>query len=96
MELILIILLGVFLIISILEGFMIRGFLKTEKFNKNERARGLTGREIESIRRKLDSVGISSISHGDIANLIKTFQLITLGAYQDKDPFIPADPYEDV
>ena len=81
-------------VVAVVEFIIIRGFLRTEKsINTNKH---LTGREIEEVRRKLSTVGLNGISKWDILNLIKTIRDTHLGTYVDEDPYVPADPYEDV
>ena len=88
------IILGIGTVIAIFEFFVIRGCLRVNKSSTEQKC--LTGREIEEMRRKLASVGLQSITIGDVFNLIKTIRDTNLGKYTDQDPYIPADPYEDV
>jgi len=96
LEIILFIIIFILVLLVLVEGIIIRGFLKTDKIDSEYKPAALTGREIEAIRRKLESIGMNAISRADVANLIRTFQLIVLGVYEDKDPYVPADPYEDI
>lgn len=93
-----IILYGVFpllSIVSVLEFIIIRGFIKTNAGSGVHKH--LTGREIEEIRRKLSLVGgLNAIAKDDVYNLIMTVRDTHLGTYVDEDPYIPADPYEDI
>ncbi len=91
---ILILVLALLLAVVVVEFFIIRGFLRGEKSSGKHEA--LTGREVELLRRKLASVGLRAITHDDVYNLIKTIRDTHLGKYVDKDPYIPADPYEDI
>ncbi len=56
----------------------------------------LTGREIEAIRRKIIHSGRQDLSYSGALSLVKTLQDIQLGAYEDTDPYVPADPYEGI
>jgi len=82
------------LVVAVLEFGIIRGFMRTERSSGGHRH--LTGREIEEIRRKLSTVGLAAVSEDDVSNLIMTIRDTHLGTYVDNDPYIPADPYDDV
>lgn len=86
-----------FFITTILLSLVIIGFMRTEKFIKdNYEQKVLSGVEIETIRRKVITAGVNSISNAEIYNLIYTIRQIFYGKYVDKDPYIPADTYDDV
>ncbi len=82
------------LLVSVLEFIIIRGFLRTEDSEGTHNH--LTGREIEEIRRKLSTIGLQAITVDEVFNLIMTIRDTHLGTYVDNDPYIPADPYDDV
>lgn len=82
------------LIGNIVQFIMLRGALKIEKLSGE--IIHLTGREIETIRRKLSTIGMQAITIGDVFSLIMTIRETHLGNYVDDDPYIPADPYEDI
>ena len=82
------------LLVAVVEFFIIKGFMSHSKAPRQHRH--LTGREIEEIRRKLSSVGMQAITIDDVFNLIMTIRDTHLGTYVDGDPYIPADPYEDI
>ena len=72
------------------------GFMRTEKFiYENYKEKSLTGVEIEEIRRKLIVTGINGLSHSDVFNLIYTIRQIFIGNYQDNNPYLPPDYYDD-
>lgn len=86
--------LAVMIGVAIVMAIMIRGAFRTQE--SSGVIESLTGREIESIRRRLASVGMSGVSLAEIFSLIRTLRDIQLGIYKDEDPYVPADPYEDV
>ena len=82
------------LVTAVVEFYIIRGFIRTETSSVENKH--LTGREIEEIRRRVSSVGLQAITVNDVFNLIMTIRDTHLGTYEDTDPYVPADPYEDV
>lgn len=93
-DLFLIFIFALLLFISVVEFYIIRGFLRQKQSSGEHRH--LTGREIEEIRRKLSTVGMQDISIDDVFNLIMTIRDTHLGTYVDDDPYVPADPYDDI
>ena len=76
---------------------VIRGMLKTEKSNiENYKRKILSGVETEEIRRRVIEYGMSKITINDVLNLIYTKRAIEVGAYEDIDPYVPADPYDGI
>ena len=80
--------------VAVVEFFIIKGFVKHS--DSPRKHSHLTGREVEEIRRKLSSIGIQAITVDDVFNLIMTIRDTHLGTYVDEDPYIPADPYDDI
>lgn len=94
MEWIFFLIFALLLLGNIVQFGIIRGFMRAERSTEGQRH--LTGREVEVIRRKLATVGMSAITAVDVYNLIMTIRDTHLGTYVDEDPYVPADPYEDV
>ena len=96
-EIIIIIMLVSSMIGNVIMGILIRGFILGEdEGNKSTIGAPITGTEIELIRRKLVNVGMRSITRSDMFNMMATIRGIHMGTYTDKDPYMPADPYEDI
>ena len=85
----------VLVVATIVLSIILRGALRFEDDFEGEIS-PLTGREIEVIRRKLVSVGVRGITTNEAFSLVKTLRDIQLGMYVDSDPWVPADPYEDI
>lgn len=82
-------------LVAIVLGIMLRGAIRMHNDDlASHKIAQLSGREIEIIRRKAISSGMSSITLHDVLNLVTTLNTIQLGNYEDKDPYVPADPYE--
>ena len=92
--LIIILFLSLLMLGNVIQFIMLRGSLKVE--TPTGEIKNLTGREVEIIRRKLSTIGIQTITIDDVFNLIKTIRDTHLGIYVDDDPYVPADPYEDI
>lgn len=82
-------------LVILVQLVIIRGATKTERSSMRDPV-FLTGREIELIKRKIESVGMNAISINNVLDMIHTINGIQLGTYTDLDPFLPHDPYEDV
>lgn len=81
--------------LNVFQFFVIRGFLRNDRTNTGKHV-PLSGKEIEEIRQKLSSLGIQTVTADDIYNLIRTIWELNLGVYQDTDPYLPFDPYDNV
>jgi len=86
--------LALLLLGNVVQFIMLRGVLKTEK--SSGVTTHLTGREVEVIRRKISTIGLQALTEGDVLSLIKTIRDTHLGTYEDTDPYVPADPYDDI
>jgi len=85
------------LIAIIIAIVIIIGFLKENyESNSSYKKTSLTGRDIEYMRRRLKAVGKVAVNTHDIFDLIYVIRDIQLGVYKDEDPYIPADPYENI
>lgn len=95
-EIIIITALVISIILNIAAGILIRGmtFHRQDELGKIE-PRAMTGYEIEGIRRQLIHTGRQDLTLGAALSLIKTLQDIQLGTYEDTNPFVPADIYEE-
>jgi len=88
---------GILVVIVALGIIVIRGMLASrDSMIDSYKRRDLTGREREDIRRRLLASGTSAIHPHEILDLIYTFRSVELGQYEDKDPYVPADPYDDI
>lgn len=90
---------GLSLLANFAMGVMIRGMLATEEESRAQASAGirvLTGKDIETIRRRLAAVGNRALKLSDAFSLILTIRRIQLGQYTDEEPWIPANAYEDV
>ena len=91
--------LAVSLVANFLLAFMLKGALTTDEETRGQVKSGiktLTGREIETIRRKLASVGVRAMKLSEYFSMILTLRLIQTGRYEDEDPWIPPNIYEDI
>lgn len=97
LDVVLFVTVGILIAVIVALVIVIRGFVLSEdQDNKTTVGYPITGTEIELIRRKMVGVGMKSITRTDIFNMMATIRAIHLGTYTDKDPYMPADPYEDV
>lgn len=89
--------LGISMAANMLLITVLRGALRVDQEDRDQiEIKPLTGRDIEVIRRKLVNVGLGGVSLNEVLNLVKTIRDIQLGVYEDKDPYLPADPYGDI
>lgn len=80
--------------VAVLLGIMLRGAIRMHGDDlASYKVTQLSGREIEVLRRQAINTGMSSIRLHDVLDLITTLNMIQLGNYEDKDPYVPADPY---
>lgn len=87
----------ILMIATFILAMIVRGALNADRQERNKmNIRRMTGREIETMRRRLVAVGNPALNLSDTFSLILTIREIQLGTYTDDDPWIPADPYEDV
>lgn len=85
------------LILNFAMFVVLRGALRVDQEERDQiEIKPLTGRDIEVIRRKLVNVGLGGVSLNEVLNLVKTIRDIQLGLYEDKDPYLPADPFGDI
>jgi hypothetical protein len=92
---ILYVVLTLLLVVAVIEFIIIRGFVMNDGDIEKD-VRHLTGREIEELRRKVSLAGMTAVSTETVFSLIMTIKDTHLGTYVDEDPYIPADPYEDI
>lgn len=88
---------AVFAILIVLSGIILRGIMKNNSATiENYKRHDLTGRERETIRRKIIASGLTTVHPHEILDLIYTFRSIEVGDYHDNDPYVPVDTYEDL
>lgn len=87
---------GILILAVFILSVILRGALRVEDDRSKSGIKALTGREIEFVRRKLVNIGLRGITLSEAFSLVKTLRDIQLGLYTDEDPWIPADPYEDI
>jgi hypothetical protein len=56
----------------------------------------LTGIEIEELRRLVMTTGLADISESNVLDLIYVIRAIQLGDYEDKEPYVPDNPYDGI
>jgi hypothetical protein len=91
-----VIVIGALFILCVVLSVMLRGALINNDAENLSSIQTLTGKEIESFRRKLVMIPSRTLSREECFSLILTIREIQLGRYVDKDPWIPPDIYSDI
>ena len=87
--------LGLSLLANFFLVFTLRGAMRKEPIN-DDSIRELSGKEIETLRRKFVRIGVNGLTNEEIFSLFQTIRSVQLGIYVDSDPWLPANPYEDI
>jgi hypothetical protein len=78
-------------------AFIIRGALtNNQDMLEDYHRKDLSGTQREEIRRRLIVGGKGAVGAHEILDLIYTFRSVELGQYNDEDPYVPSDPYDDI